>query len=228
MQYQRTQLDLHHGSFRVRGDVLEILPAYEEAGHPGRVLRRRDRAHQPLRRAARRGLRGGRPHRGLPQDPLRDAAGQAGAGDRRHQGRAGRAAGRARGAGQAARAPAPRAAHPLRPRDAAGDRLLPRHRELLAPPLRPRRRASRRRPCSTTSPRTSCWWSTRATRPSRRCAACTTATARASRRWSISASACPRRSTTARSPSRSSTPASASGSTSRRRRRPGSWSAPAA
>src|SRR4051794_35172574 len=32
MQYQRTQLDLHHGSFWVRGDVLEILPAYEEVG----------------------------------------------------------------------------------------------------------------------------------------------------------------------------------------------------
>jgi excinuclease ABC subunit B len=32
MQYERTQLDLYHGSFRVRGDVLEILPAYEEQG----------------------------------------------------------------------------------------------------------------------------------------------------------------------------------------------------
>ncbi len=32
MQYQRTQLDLYHGSFRVRGDVLEVLPAYEEVG----------------------------------------------------------------------------------------------------------------------------------------------------------------------------------------------------
>jgi excinuclease ABC subunit B len=32
MQYQRTQLDLFHGSFRVRGDVLEIFPAYEEVG----------------------------------------------------------------------------------------------------------------------------------------------------------------------------------------------------
>jgi excinuclease ABC subunit B len=30
MQYQRTSLDLFHGSFRVRGDVLEILPAYED------------------------------------------------------------------------------------------------------------------------------------------------------------------------------------------------------
>ena len=32
MQYERTQMDLYHGSFRVRGDVLEILPAYEDIG----------------------------------------------------------------------------------------------------------------------------------------------------------------------------------------------------
>jgi len=32
MQYTRTPLDLFHGSFRVRGDVLEILPAYEDRG----------------------------------------------------------------------------------------------------------------------------------------------------------------------------------------------------
>src|SRR5262245_57992874 len=32
MQYQRTQYDLFHGSFRARGDVLEILPAYEDRG----------------------------------------------------------------------------------------------------------------------------------------------------------------------------------------------------
>ena len=32
MQYERTQLDLFHGAFRSRGDVLEILPAYEELG----------------------------------------------------------------------------------------------------------------------------------------------------------------------------------------------------
>jgi excinuclease ABC subunit B len=30
MQYDRTHLDLFHGSFRVRGDILEILPAYED------------------------------------------------------------------------------------------------------------------------------------------------------------------------------------------------------
>ncbi len=32
MQYDRTNLDLFHGSFRVRGDILEILPAYEDKG----------------------------------------------------------------------------------------------------------------------------------------------------------------------------------------------------
>jgi excinuclease ABC subunit B len=32
MQYERTNLDLHPGSFRVRGDTLEIFPAYEDCG----------------------------------------------------------------------------------------------------------------------------------------------------------------------------------------------------
>jgi excinuclease ABC subunit B len=32
MQYERTAFDLFHGSFRARGDVLEILPAYEDVG----------------------------------------------------------------------------------------------------------------------------------------------------------------------------------------------------
>ncbi|MEM1247323.1 MAG: excinuclease ABC subunit UvrB [Acidobacteriota bacterium] len=32
MQYERTQLDLFHGSFRLRGDILEILPSYDDRG----------------------------------------------------------------------------------------------------------------------------------------------------------------------------------------------------
>ncbi len=32
MQYERTNMDLYHGTFRVRGDVLEIHPAYEDVG----------------------------------------------------------------------------------------------------------------------------------------------------------------------------------------------------
>src|SRR2546428_3143065 len=31
MQYQRSDYDFHRGTFRVRGDVVEIFPAYEEA-----------------------------------------------------------------------------------------------------------------------------------------------------------------------------------------------------
>src|SRR3990172_11688352 len=31
MQYQRNDYDFHRGTFRVRGDVVEIFPAYEEA-----------------------------------------------------------------------------------------------------------------------------------------------------------------------------------------------------
>src|SRR5688500_18613689 len=73
-------------------------------------------------------------------------------------------------------------------------------------------------PCSTTSPRTSCWSSTRATSPSRRSAACTRATCRASATWSTTGSACRAPWTTARSSSRSSSTGSARRSTSRRPR----------
>ena len=55
---------------------------------------------------------------------------------------------------------------------------------------------------------------------SRRSGGCSTATARASRTWSISASACRRRSTTGRSSSRSGRGASGRRSTSRQRRAP--------
>ena len=53
-------------------------------------------------------------------------------------------------AGQADRGAAAVPAHHVRSRDDEGDRLLPRHRELLAPLLGPAARARRRRRCSTT------------------------------------------------------------------------------
>ena len=31
MQYERNDMDLARGKFRIRGDTLEIVPAYEEA-----------------------------------------------------------------------------------------------------------------------------------------------------------------------------------------------------
>ena len=64
-----------------------------------------------------------------------------GARDRRHRGRARGAARRAGAAGQAARGAAAAHAHHVRHRDDAPDRLLLRHRELLAAHRRPRRRA---------------------------------------------------------------------------------------
>ena len=43
-QYQRNDLELRPGIFRVRGDTLEIFPAYEDKqGLPGQLLRRRGR-----------------------------------------------------------------------------------------------------------------------------------------------------------------------------------------
>jgi hypothetical protein len=64
----------------------------------------------------------------------------------------------------------------VRPRDAARGRLLLRHRELLAPPRRPRARARRRGRCSTTSRRLAALHRRVAHRRSRRCAACTRVT----------------------------------------------------
>ena len=74
MQYERTNLDLARGSFRVRGDVLEIHPAYEDMavrveffGDEIEKITRTD----PLRGTPleRRG-----PARPLPAHVLRDAA----------------------------------------------------------------------------------------------------------------------------------------------------------
>ena len=48
MQYERNDIDFHRGTFRVRGDVVEVFPAYEdETRDPHRVLRRRDRGASP-------------------------------------------------------------------------------------------------------------------------------------------------------------------------------------
>ena len=56
IQYERNDVDFHRGTFRVRGDVVEIFPAYEEARAPRRVLRRHHRGdhRDRLRCAARR------------------------------------------------------------------------------------------------------------------------------------------------------------------------------
>ena len=41
IQYNRNEMDFHRGTFRVRGDVLEIFPAnYSDTGDPCGIFRR--------------------------------------------------------------------------------------------------------------------------------------------------------------------------------------------
>ena len=90
-----------------------------------------------------------------PEVALRHAArSHAGAPSRRSRRSSTGTASKLEARGQAARGAAAAPAHDVRPRDDQGDRLLPRHRELLAAPHRARSRASRRRRCSTTCPTT--------------------------------------------------------------------------
>ena len=155
IQYTRNDMAFERGTFRVRGDTLEIIPAYEELAV--RIELFGDEVEKlyylnPLTGdVVTRGRRAGH----LPGHALRGRAGADGAGDPRHRGRAGRAAGRAGAAGQAAGGAAAADAHHLRHRDDAPGRLLLRHRELLDAHRRPAGRAARRTACSTTSPTTS-------------------------------------------------------------------------
>jgi excinuclease ABC subunit B len=61
MQYQRSEMEFKRGKFRVRGDALEVWPAYEKYAVRVELFGDeidRDRAHQPdQRRGARRGDR---------------------------------------------------------------------------------------------------------------------------------------------------------------------------
>ena len=163
MQYERNDMNLVRGKFRVRGDTIELHPAYDETavrielfGDEVERIQRRRPAHR------REGHRARRAHR-LPRHPLRGRRGAHAGGHRAHRGRAPAAARPVREGGQAARGPAPAHAHPVRPRDDGRARLLQRHRELLGPHRRSRARARRRTRCSTTSPTTSSSCSTRAT-----------------------------------------------------------------
>ena len=198
IQYERNDHEFTRGTFRVRGDIVEVYPSYDDVGLriglfgdeidelvsfdplTGREVRRHERIAD------------------LSEVALRHAARAHDAGDRGDQGRADRAARRARRRGPRARGAAAAPADDVRSRDDQGDRLLPRHRELLAASVRAaRRRAAAdaaRLPARTTRSSSS----TRAIRPCRRCAGCTTAIGRARKCSSSTASGCRRRSTTGR------------------------------
>jgi excinuclease ABC subunit B len=196
MQYSRNDLAFTRGTFRVRGDTVEIIPMYEElavrveffgdeidrnlhaAPAHGEILREEEEMYVFRRRTT----SPGRAH---------------GARDRRHRARARGPPGRAREAGQAARG------QRLRMRttydvemmrqvgSCSGIENYSRHIDGRAPGSAPN--------CLLDYfPRTSCSSSTSRTRPCRRSAACTRATCRASGCWWSTASGCPAPPTTAR------------------------------
>ena len=75
LQYTRNEAELRQGTFRVRGDVLDVFPGRIRAGSgPRAALRRRNRGHSLLRSADRRNgpPRPARHH--LSEDALCDAA----------------------------------------------------------------------------------------------------------------------------------------------------------
>ena len=138
IQYERNDHDFGRGTFRVRGDIVEVYPVVRRAGAADRAVRRRGR------RARRRSIR----------SPARRCGGTTRSRSIRSRTSWRRASGPSRRSrsikeelawyrgklevgGQAARGAAAAPADDVRPRDDARDRLLPRHRELRAAPDRP-------------------------------------------------------------------------------------------
>jgi len=72
IQYERNDVDFHRGTFRARGDTVEIFPAYEEE-RALRISFYGDEIEriQGDRSAAGQDLRRHRQGRGLPRQPLR-------------------------------------------------------------------------------------------------------------------------------------------------------------
>ena len=142
MQYERNDRNLVRGKFRVRGDTIEVHPAYEEYAVRIELFGDEIERMTPLRRADRRDARRARRADHLPRHPLRRRRRADAAGDRLDRGRARRAAPRAREAGKLLEA------QRLRMRTEHDLEMLAElgtcygDRELQPPPRRPRRRAA--------------------------------------------------------------------------------------
>ena len=79
MQYTRNEIDLHQGTYRVRGDVIDIFPGGIRARSGARrTVRRSDRDVELLRPAHRRGHAQGAAAHGLSLDALRHTEGSRG------------------------------------------------------------------------------------------------------------------------------------------------------
>ena len=138
LHYRRSDANFIRGTFRVRGDTVELFPAHlEDRAWRISLFGDEVESHHRVRSAHRPQDRRAEAHQGLLQLALRHAQADAAAGHQVHQGRAQAAP---RGTVQLrppAGGAAPRAAHRVRHGDDGGDRLLRRHRELLALSHRP-------------------------------------------------------------------------------------------
>ena len=74
IQYERNDHDFGRGTFRVRGDVVDVYPSYEEHWRPDRALRRRGRRAGVVRSADRQDAAAARQDRDLSQVAFRRAA----------------------------------------------------------------------------------------------------------------------------------------------------------
>ena len=138
LQYKRSQADFARGLFRVRGDTIELFPAHYEdrawrIGFFGDEIEA-IAEFDPLTGAKTQDLEFVKIYA---NQPLCDAAPDAAAIDQGDQGGAQGAPRPAQPAGAAPRGAAARAAHRVRSRNAGGDRLVRRHRELFALSHRP-------------------------------------------------------------------------------------------
>ena len=155
IQYDRNDIAFERGKFRVRGDVVEVWPAYEETavrielfGDEVEALAEIDPVSGKVRSSKRQDLyiypaR----HFVLPEERIKGAVDAI-------KEELERPAPAAQGGGQAPGGPAALGPDPLRHRDAPGGRLLPGDRELQPAPLRPQAGRRRRTRCSTSSRRT--------------------------------------------------------------------------
>ncbi len=129
--YERHEGDFKRGTFRVRGDVIEIFPTYDDSGVSHQPVGRRDRIAGADRSADRAGEADLSAAADLSQDALRDVGRNAPERPAQHRERAALVEGRARKGRQAHRGAAPVAAHhvrsgndPARSATATGSRII--------------------------------------------------------------------------------------------------------
>ena len=136
--YERNDIDFHRGTFRVRGDRVEIFPAYEEDrairvefwGDTVEAIREIDPLRGQILRTLKRVTIYPASHYVTP-DLVRRQAMAAIEAELKER------VAWFQDAGQTHRGPADRGTHPLRPGDDEGAGLLPRHRELFPAPHGP-------------------------------------------------------------------------------------------